>query len=272
MISVFSLGTSGIAPVPRPTPRSALPSLQPGDGPRLVWTHAVLPALLVAALLALAMAGGGDQWLADRLYALQGGHWVLRDAFLTQGIAHRAGRDVGIALWLTLLVAWVVSQRRDAWSHLRDPLAYLLVATALSMLCVAWIKSWSNMDCPWDLLRYGGDRPYIGLWTVRPVGLPRGACFPAGHASGGYAWFALYFFFGAVRPRWRWAGLAIGFAAGLMFGIAQQLRGAHFVSHDIGTAAICWAVSLATWWAFRPRLVRARWLAAGFGTQSGAAA
>jgi membrane-associated PAP2 superfamily phosphatase len=240
--------------------------LKPGGGPRLVWTHVILPLIGVIVLLALTSGFGGDQWLADRLYALQGGRWALRQAFVTQQLVHQAGRDIGIAVWLSLLVAWMVARRRRAWVHLRAPLAYLLVATAMSMLCVAWMKSWSNMDCPWDLLRYGGERPYVGLWTVRPIGLARGSCFPAGHASGGYAWLALYFFFGAVRPRWRWLGLATGLAVGLAFGISQQLRGAHFASHDVCTAAICWAVSLGTWGAFRARLVQSRWLAAGFGT------
>ena len=97
------------------------------------------------------------------------------------------------------------------------------------------------MDCPWDLLRYGGQRPYVELLHLRPIGLTRGACFPAGHASAGYAWMALYFFFLMARPQWRWWGLAAGAGAGLLFGLSQQLRGAHFLSHDLWTAMICWA-------------------------------
>ena len=40
--------------------------------------------------------------------------------------------------------------------------------------------------------------------------MERGRCFPAGHASAGYAWVALYFFFLAAAPRWRWLGLSTG--------------------------------------------------------------
>lgn len=238
----------------------------PVAGPhfRFLLTHAVLPLAMLFALGAASMSLGGDVWLADRLYAMQGGRWALRSAFLTEHVVHRLGRDLDAALWLGVLVAWCIALRRQAWKHLRAPLAYLLVSTLLAMALVAWVKSWSNMDCPWDLLRYGGSRPYVGLWAMRPVGLVRGACFPAGHASGGYAWLSLYFFFAAVRPRWRWAGLATGIALGLVFGISQQLRGAHFVSHDLFTAAICWAVALACWQVFRPRMLRARWFAAGF--------
>ena len=241
--------------------------LQPRDGLRFVLTHVLAPLLGLATLLFLTRSLDGDLWLADHLYAMQGGEWAWRDSFVAQTVVHHFGRELGIALWIGTFAAWLVARRRARWAHLRAPLAYLAVAIVLSVLCVSWVKSWSNMDCPWDLTRYGGLRPFIGLWEVRPVGLRRGACFPAGHAGGGYAWLSLYFFLGAVRPRWRWAGLAAGIGLGLLFGIAQQLRGAHFASHDIASAAICWTVAIVTWQFFRPSLVRSRWLAAGIGTR-----
>ena len=147
--------------------------------------------------------------------------------------------------WLVVVAAWLVARPRAGLQHWRGPLAYLAVSTLLATAVVAWIKSWSNMDCPWDLLRYGGERPYVGLLGLRPVGLSRGACFPAGHASAGYAWLSLYFFFRATRPRLRWIGLLAGATAGLVFGASQQLRGAHFLSHDVWTAALCWMVAFA---------------------------
>jgi membrane-associated PAP2 superfamily phosphatase len=55
---------------------------------------------------------------------------------------------------------------------------------------------------------------------------------------------ALYFFFASVRPAWRRIGLAIGIGAGAILGVAQQLRGAHYLSHDLWTLAISWFVAL----------------------------
>ena len=153
--------------------------------------------------------------------------------------------------WLLVVLAWVATHVLPDWRFLRRPLASLLVAVMLSTLLVAWVKSWTNMDCPWDLVRYGGDRRLIDLFALRPLGLRRGACIPAGHASAGNAWMALYFFFASVAPRWRWAGLAVGVGLGLLFGFTQQLRGAHFLSHDIWTAALCWATALLLYLPFR---------------------
>jgi len=63
----------------------------------------------------------------------------------------------------------------------------------------------------------------------------------------------LYFFFLNAGPHLRWRGLAIGIAAGVVFGIAQQLRGAHFLSHDLWTAAICWTTAVGLYLWLRPK-------------------
>lgn len=228
------------------------------DDHAFLLTHLWLPLLVVAALLCMLALTDGDAWLADRLYALQGHGWTLRKAFLTETVMHRFGRDVSAVAWLAVLVLWIVSTSHSRLRRWRAHLGYLAIATLLASLLVAWVKSWSNMDCPWDLIRYGGERPFIGLLEIRPVGLSRGACFPAGHASAGYAWVALYFGLRASRAEWRWAGLCIGLGLGMAFGVTQQLRGAHFLSHDIWTAAICWFTALGVYLLFRERLAAKR--------------
>lgn len=207
-------------------------------------THLWLPLAAFLALAVALMAWHGDEWFADRLYAWQGHRWALRLNFITEQLIHKLGRDLSTAAWLGVLAAWIVARTRPGLSRWRKPLAYLAISTLWATALVAWIKSWSNMDCPWDLARYGGDRVFVGLFGLRPIGLPRGVCFPAGHASAGYAWMALYFFFLGTRPRLRWLGLSAGAVLGALFGLSQQLRGAHFMSHDLWTAAICWLSAL----------------------------
>ena len=112
------------------------------------------------------------------------------------------------------------------------------------MAIVGTLKRWTHVDCPWDLLRYGGYKVYYGLLHSGPADTAVGACFPAGHASAGYAWVALYFFFRHCSPRRRWHGLGIGLSLGMVFGLAQQLRGAHFASHDLAALAVCWTTAL----------------------------
>ncbi|WP_434212170.1 phosphatase PAP2 family protein [[Pseudomonas] boreopolis] len=236
----------------------AFPVLRPYS--RFVATHLWIPLAAVLALSALLTAGGVDQWLATQIYHAEGGHWLLKDHWFTAKLVHRGGKQASTAAALALLVFGLYARHSPRWNAWSRPALYVVLAVGLSTAAVSLLKGVTHMDCPWDLASYGGTHAFYGLFESRQ-GVPASGCFPAGHASGGYAWVALYFAALAVRPRWRKAGLAIGLGAGLLFGVSQQLRGAHFLSHDLWALAVCWGVSLGLYlWLLRPR---ARSAAAG---------
>ena len=144
---------------------------------------------------------------------------------------------------LLLFIAWAQSYATQKLKLWRRELAYLLCAVGGGVAIVSIIKSVNHVSCAWDFSRYGGKTEYATVFTEILHG--HGAdCFPAGHASGGYAWVALYLLGVHLQSRWRWAGLAFAFSVGLIFGLSQQLRGAHFISHDLWTLGICWFFSL----------------------------
>ena len=206
--------------------------------------HLWLPLTAFAVLSVMLMGLGADQWLADRIYVAGGHAWALQSNPLVEGIIHEGGRQASKWAWYAVAMGLLLALLHRPLAAWRWPLAYLLASTLLATALVAAMKRGTHMDCPWDLLRYGGEKPFYGLFTRRPMGLASAGCFPAGHASAGYAWVALYFFFLATRPRWRWWGLGCALAAGLVFGIAQQLRGAHFLSHDVWALLARWLVAL----------------------------
>ena len=62
-----------------------------------------------------------------------------------------------------------------------------------------------------------------------------------------------YFVWRDRSPRLARWGLSIGVGVGILFSIGQEARGAHFVSHDLVSAAIVWGVQLALYcWLLRP--------------------
>lgn len=212
---------------PSTLPRTAADAARPA----MAWT--LLPwALLPAVAALLASAGGLDAALADRIFAWEGQRWALRDHVLASGILHDGGLMACRFAWGAVVLAWAATFAAPGWRAYRLPLARLAASVLVATALVAALKQFSAVHCPWDLPRYGGA-------ALAHAG--GGRCFPAGHAAAGYAWLAL-----AFVPRTmagRRIGLAIGLAAGLVFGIDQQLRGAHFISHDLASAALCWAVA-----------------------------
>jgi membrane-associated PAP2 superfamily phosphatase len=71
-----------------------------------------------------------------------------------------------------------------------------------------------------------------------------GGALPSSHAGAGYALLSLYFAGWAMgRPSWRWGGLALGIAAGLVFSIVRIMQGAHFFSQTVWSACIMWFIA-----------------------------
>ncbi|MCB1664709.1 MAG: phosphatase PAP2 family protein [Pseudomonadales bacterium] len=212
----------------------------------------LLPTLIFV-VLALALAiTDGDLWWGDLLYRLEGGSWALRGSWITNDLIHDRGRNLVALMALTLFLGILLSFSMQKFRSWRRPLLYLLCSALISAAIVGLLKDTTGMDCPWDLDRYGGDKAYVSLLGTRPEGQEPGRCFPAGHASGAYCWLGLFFLALRYRPSWRYGVLAAVVALGLTFGVAQQLRGAHFVSHDLWTVYICWmSAALCYYWVFR---------------------
>ena len=191
-------------------------------------------------LMLLLDIGGLDIWLASKFYAAEGYQWALKNHWLTEQILHKGARKLNYIFALAVLL----STMYYLWFNKTKPaLTKAYLALTLSLLCsfalVAYLKAITNIACPWSLAMFGGNEPYIHILQPRPSYLPYSQCFPAGHASVGYAWVALYYFLRHSRPHYRYAGLAAGLIGGAILGFTQQLRGAHFMSHDLTTLFIC---------------------------------
>lgn len=221
------------APATRPCPdRSAR-----WGGSLLLW-----PSIGACALLIALWATHADVRVADTLFAWQGHAWALRHGFWTERVLHAGGRNLNAVLALALAAAWVKGMCQARAPHWLRPVGATLCAVIAANLAVAWLKSTSGVECPWDLTRYGGTHAFVGWFDHRGPGSAHGRCFPAGHAGSGYAWMAFYFLMGSISPRLRYWGLAFGLATGAIFGIGQQLRGAHFLSHDVAAATVSWVI------------------------------
>jgi membrane-associated PAP2 superfamily phosphatase len=213
--------------------------------------HLVLP--LVAAILVLASLErtGVDLWLADRWYAFEGYHWALRNHWLVNQVIHRDGKELLAGLGLALAITLAASYRLPRLQNWRRPIAYLLTCMVVLPALIAGFKHFSSAPCPWDLVRYGGGLPYHHSLSYFFGAAGTGHCFPAGHASGGFALLALYFatyFYARYPAIYLLPGLLIGFT----FAFGQEARGAHFISHDLWTLSLCWFGALGLFILFKP--------------------
>ena len=226
---------------PTPRPRSLLSSST------LRWTAGSLLFLLAWD------ASGLDLVLAHWFGTAQG--FALRDHWLFTTVLHEGARRLSwlLVVGLSLAVWWPVGVLRqlDRWQRLQ-----LVVSILLGLALVVAIKRISSTSCPWDLAEFGGLARYVSHWRFGLVDGGGAHCFPAGHASAGFAFVGGYFVLRDRAPRAARIWLATALTAGLVLGVSQQMRGAHFMSHTLWTAWLCWTVawachSLVTIWRLR---------------------
>lgn len=203
-------------------------------------TLLVRTGVLLAALLAW------DASLLDLVLARAVGGpagFDLRDNWVLAHLLHDGARRAAwvLVLGLCMGVWWPVGPLRRLDVHERVQLA---LTTLLAAFAVSVLKSFSTTSCPWDLSYFGGIARYTSHWSGVADG-GAGRCFPAGHASSGFAFIGGYFAFRRTSPGQSRAWLCTSIAAGLVLGIVQQLRGAHFASHTLWTGFICWTTALA---------------------------
>jgi membrane-associated PAP2 superfamily phosphatase len=226
---------------------------------QLWWRHARWPLwAFVAAALLFAMTHTDVTIASTAFFDATGNQWRGAGNWWIDDVVHTGGR------WAVRLVAvlafalWVATFLERSLRGLRRPAGYLAVAIVATVGSVGLLKTLTNVDCPWDLQAFGGSFPYVNLFATRPVDLRHAQCFPAAHASSGYSLMALYFVAYERSRKRAIAGLAVGVLLGLVFGIAQQARGAHFASHDLWSAFLAWIMSLTVYaFAFRARLYHA---------------
>jgi membrane-associated PAP2 superfamily phosphatase len=220
---------------------------------RFLRSHLWVPLILAAlVLIALALLDGDLRLARAFFFDTTTQSWLGAQSFWANEVLHRGGRNVMRLVGILAIVGWAASYRSASLMPHRRALGYLALCMAIVPLTVGALKEATNVDCPWSLQGLGGDRPVIHWYQDRPDELPRAACFPGAHSSSAFALFALYFLWLGSHPARARMALVGVFALGSLFSIAQQSRGAHFISHDLTSALIAWLICLALYiWVLR---------------------
>ncbi|MCQ4269483.1 phosphatase PAP2 family protein [Pseudomonas kuykendallii] len=215
----------------------------PHHSPRLsLWASLGIP-LAIAALLLIFEPTRLDFAISDLFYLPDEGFVARHNVFFENWFHDRVKQAViliGVLSIAGLLLSFVYRR----WAAWRLPLGYLVLAMGLSTAVVPPLKTLTGVHCPWDLTRYGGGETYSPLLGERAPTLKPGRCWPGGHASSGFTFFALYFLLRDRRPRLAKVALVGAFALGTALSLARMMQGAHFLSHNIWTAVFDWLICL----------------------------
>ncbi len=185
-----------------------------------------------------------DFWIQDFFYDPHSKTWLIsRDNAVLRIIFYTGIKNVItlFAVGLLLNILFFFYQKRFLDDRHKG-YAIVLLSIIITPLLAVLIKELTYVHCPSRLLHYGGPSEFRSALDFSPLHdlYDRGKCFPAGHASGGFALMALYFM--SSNPRYQKIGLAVGLMIGWMMSLYQMLKGAHFLSHSLAIMLLSWLV------------------------------
>jgi len=199
---------------------------------------------LGALLLLLAWDLSGLDLTAAHLFGTSQG-FPLRDSFVTSRLLHDGGRMAAWALMALLVLATLLAPPVDEPGHPSRAERWRWIAVMLvAIVAVPAIKRISHTSCPWDLSIFGGTAEYVSHWRLGVTDGGGGRCFPSGHAVAAFGFFGLHFLWREHDAKVARAWLVVVLLVGGFFGAAQLARGAHYPSHTLWSAWLCWVICM----------------------------
>lgn len=220
--------------------------------------HLWFPLGLFAGLLLIFETTDLDLRLSDLFFDFHERVFFWKNTWWAVGLIHSGGKLFVAGIWVCLLFLLLCSLSRKhfpGFGPWRAALGFLLLSMISGPATVGSMKLLVNRPYPEHIKRYGGQLEYTKLFQGGDSTPRHYKGFPAGHASGGYGLMGLYFVLRERRPRLAKWGLAFGLALGTFFGFGQHVRGLHYASHTVWSAAICWFEALILYlWFFAGRM------------------
>jgi len=206
--------------------------------------------VLTAALLSIAILFFGlsnaDIWIQDHFYNFQTHTWLVdKENPVLAFIFYDGIKKLLIVVTSLILIALVFGYRHSWVRRHRRGLSILVLSVIIVPAIVNGLKAVTNMPCPKNLENYGGAYPHTCVWEKYPTAFCNSKkikCWPAGHASGGFALMSLYFLFRSRKAKV--AAVSGAVALGWTMGTYKMLIGDHFFSHTVITMLLGWLIIL----------------------------
>ncbi|GAP35215.1 phosphatase PAP2 family protein [Piscinibacter sakaiensis] len=227
--------------LPLAAPRPADPPAAPRPG-RVIALHLLAIPLAFATAATLLRQSGLDTALSARFFDPASGHFLVSGSGWAEAIGHRALKSAVLALWLLLIAAAVAARWLPALRPHQRLLWTTVAAMGLGPALVTVLKDINSHACPWDLVQFGGSAEPSARWFVPRI--EAGRCFPSGHAAAGFSLVAPALALQVLgRRRLAHGAFALTLVAGAVFGGVRLVQGAHFMSHNLWSAAVDWFVA-----------------------------
>ena len=187
-----------------------------------------------------------DIFVQDYFYDFNNKTWILDShAQPYRFIFYDGIKKLLIIVAVILLVSLAFIQKSKLINEYKKGIIIVVLSAILVPLTVGTLKKYTNMPCPESEIRYDGKYPKTKVWeayTKEFQNMNRCKCWPAGHASGGFALLSFFFLFKSRRNKN--IALVVAISVAWSMGIYKMMVGDHFLSHTIITMVLAWLIIL----------------------------
>ena len=188
-----------------------------------------------------------DIVVQDLFFDLMTQQWILdRNDRILDFIFYSGIKKLLILVAVVILLALIFFRKKAIIDTYKKGLLIVLLSAIFVPSVVGGLKAVTNTPCPKNIGHYGGNYPDLKVFDNYPKDFKQKSkirCWPAGHASGGFALLSLFFLFKRTENRKK--AIIFALVIGWSMGIYKMLIGDHFLSHTIITMLLAWSIVLA---------------------------
>jgi len=208
--------------------------------------HILFTSIVLIFIIALFEYTSLDIYVQNQFFQFDTNSWILnRDEPIFKFIFYDGVKRVLIIFAVIVLISLLFFKKNELIRRYKHGLLIILLSSIFVPLLVGALKAVSNTPCPKNIEYFGGNYPDIKVFDSYPkefIQKDKIKCWPAGHASGGFALMALFFLF--KKRKNQILGLTFALTIGWSMGIYKMLIGDHFLSHTIITMLLAWLIIL----------------------------
>jgi membrane-associated PAP2 superfamily phosphatase len=144
-----------------------------------------------------------------------------------------------------MLLSLIVFRRNKIVNEYKKGLIVVILSAIFVPVVIGGLKAVTNTPCPKNTVIYGGIYPEVKVLESYPKNFHQKGkikCWPAGHASGGFALLSLFFLFKSPRNKKR--AVILSMVVGWSMGLYKMTIGDHYLSHTLVTMFLAWIIIL----------------------------
>ena len=206
----------------------------------------IITVMLLIAVIALFQFSDLDIFIQNFFYNFELKVWLIdKDEPILKFFLYDGMKIFLILIAVAILFSLVFLRKKRLIQEYKKGLIIVLLSAIFVPLMTGSLKAISNTPCPCNIVNFNGVYPDIKVFDSYPkdfIQPSKAKCWPAGHASGGFALMALFFLFKTPKNQKR--ALIGALIVGWSMGSYKMLLGDHFLSHTLITMIMAWLIIL----------------------------